>query len=142
MLRDTRAGALPGKSLVVFNAELGIAQDVFPCEDGDAQERSLLTAVAATIQPGEIWIADRNFCVLSFLFNLHRKQAFFVIRQHGNTPYNPLTELKFVGQSATGRVSEQPALDLPSGGNTDRPAGGGGVRKTDPEWRQDRSHFY
>lgn len=116
VLRDTRAGALPGKSLVVFNAELGIAQDVFPCEDGDAQERSLLTAVAATIQPGEVWIADRNFCVLSFLFNPHRKQAFFVIRQHGNTPYKPLTELKFVGQSATGRVSEQPVrLTSPEG---------------------------
>ena len=95
---------------------MGIAQDVFPCEDGDAQERSLLTAVAATIQPGDVWIADRNFCVLSFLFNLHRKQAFFVIRQHGNTPYKPLTELKFVGQSATGRVSEQPVrLTSPDG---------------------------
>jgi hypothetical protein len=107
VLRDTRAGALPGKSLVVFDAELGIALDVFPCEDGDTQERALLTAVAATIQPGDVWIADRNFCVLSFLFNLHRKSACFVIRQHGNTPYKPLTELKFVGRSATGRVSEQ-----------------------------------
>lgn len=117
VLRDTPAGALPGKSLVVFNAELGIAQDVFPCEDGDAQERSLLTAVAATIQPGDVWMADRNFCVLSFLFNLHRKRAFFVIRQHGNTPYKPLTELKFMGgQSATGRVSEQPVrLTSPAG---------------------------
>jgi hypothetical protein len=107
VLRDTRAGALPGKSLVVFDAELGIALDVFPCEDGDTQERALLTAVAATIQPGDVWIADRNFCVLSFLFNLHRKSAYFVIRQHWNTPYKPLTELKFVGRSATGRVSEQ-----------------------------------
>jgi len=67
VLRDTQAGALPGKSLVVFDAELGIALDVFPCEDGDTQERALLIAVAATIQPGEVWIADRNFCVLSFL---------------------------------------------------------------------------
>mgnify|MGYP003595623825 CR=1 FL=1 len=107
VLRDTRAGALPGKSLVVFDAELGVALDVFPCEDGDAQERALLTAVVATIQPGDLWIADRNFCVLSFLFDLHRKRAFFVIRQHGNTPYKPLSELKFIGQSATGRVSEQ-----------------------------------
>jgi hypothetical protein len=116
VLRDTPAGALPGKSLVVFNAELGIAQDVFPGEDGDAQERSLLTAVAATIQPGDGWSADRHFCVLSFLFNPHRKRAFFVIRQHGNTPYKPLTELKFMGQSATGRVSEQPGrLTSPDG---------------------------
>lgn len=116
VLRDTRAGALPGKSLVVFDAELSIALDVFPCEDGDAQERALLTAVSATIQPGDVWVADRNFCVLNFLFDLHRKRAFFVIRQHGNTPYKPLSELKFIGQSATGRVSEQPVrLTSPAG---------------------------
>jgi Transposase DDE domain len=66
-----------------------------------------LAAVAATIQPGDVWVADRNFCVLSFLFALHRKRAFFVIRQHGNMPYKPLSELEFIGQSATGRASGQ-----------------------------------
>ncbi len=35
------------------------------------------------------------------------KSAFFVIRQHGNTPYKRLTELKFIGKSATGGVFEQ-----------------------------------
>ena len=38
-LRGTRAGALPGKSLVVFDPAFGIALEVFPCEDGHAQER-------------------------------------------------------------------------------------------------------
>ena len=66
VLRQTRAGALPGKSLVVFDPELGIAVDVFPCEDGHAQERSLLSAVADTIQSQDLSIADRNFCVLEF----------------------------------------------------------------------------
>jgi hypothetical protein len=107
VLRGTRAGALPGKSLVVFDAELGIALDVFPCEDGHAQERSLLSAVVETIQAQDLWIADRNFCVLDFLFAIHQKSAFFVIRQHGSTPYKPLTPLKFMGKSATGDVFEQ-----------------------------------
>lgn len=49
-LRETKAGALPGKSLVVFEPELGIATDVFPCEDGHAQERSLLSQVIETVQ--------------------------------------------------------------------------------------------
>ena len=35
-LRDQRAGALPGKSLVVYEPALGLATDVFPCEDGHA----------------------------------------------------------------------------------------------------------
>jgi hypothetical protein len=107
VLRLTRAGALPGKSLVVFDPELGIAVDVFPCEDGHAQERSLLSAVADTIQPQDLYIADRNFCVLDFLFQFPQKSACFVIRQHGNTPYKPLTSLEFMGKSATGDVFEQ-----------------------------------
>jgi len=37
----TTAGALPGKALVMFDPRLGIAVDVFPCENGHAQERSL-----------------------------------------------------------------------------------------------------
>lgn len=41
VLRDTKAGALPGKSLVVYDPMLEMAIDVFPCENGHAQERSL-----------------------------------------------------------------------------------------------------
>jgi hypothetical protein len=91
VLRETSAGALPGKSLVVFDPELGIAIDVFPCEDGHTQERALLTAVIETVQPKDAWIADRNFCVLEAMFRIHEKSAFFNFRQHGNTPYKPLT---------------------------------------------------
>jgi IS4 transposase len=107
VLRGTTAGALPGKALVVFDPQLGIAIDVFPCEDGHAQERSLLSAVAETIQAQDLWIMDRNFCVLEWLFRIRQKSAFFVVRQHGNTPYKPLTPLKFVGKSETGDVFEQ-----------------------------------
>jgi hypothetical protein len=93
--------------LVVFDPQLGIAVDVFPCEEGHAQERSLLPAVATMIQPQDLYIADRNFCVLAFLFEFHKKSAFFVIRQHGNTPCNALTEMKLMGDSTTGKVFEQ-----------------------------------
>lgn len=107
VLRGTTAGALPGKALVVFDPRLGLAVDVFPCEDGHAQERSLLRAVAATIQAREVYVMDRNFCVLEFLVAFHQRSAFFVARQHENTPYKRLTELKFVGNSASGKVFEQ-----------------------------------
>jgi hypothetical protein len=50
---------------------------------------------------------DRNFCVLEFLFHFPKKSAFFVARQHGNTPYKRLTELKFIENSPTGKVFEQ-----------------------------------
>ena len=66
VLRGTRAGALPGKALVVFDPQLGLAVDVFPCEDGHAQERSLLSAVADTVQEADLWVMDRNFGSLVF----------------------------------------------------------------------------
>ena len=116
VLRGTRAGALPGKSLVVYDAELDLVVDVFPCEDGHAQERSLLGLVLSSINESAIWVADRNFCVLSFLFGIHQKSALFVIRQHQGTPYTPLTELKYVGPSEMGAVFEQRVLlSLPTG---------------------------
>lgn len=53
-LRDERAGALPGKSLVVYEPAVGVATDVFPCEDGHAQERSLLGDVLARVSANEV----------------------------------------------------------------------------------------
>src|SRR5512135_2292985 len=41
-LRTMRAGALPGQALVVFDPRLMLAIDAILCEDGHAQERSLL----------------------------------------------------------------------------------------------------
>lgn len=110
VLRNTKAGALPGKSLVVFDPELGIAIDVIPCEDGHTQERALLPQILSTIQSKDLWTADRNFCVLSFLFGIFLKGAFFVIRQHKQTPFKPLSEIKFIGESDTGKVYEQEIL--------------------------------
>ena len=57
VLRDTKAGALPGKSLVIFDPEIDIAIDVIPCEDGHAQERSLLTDVLATVEKNDVLVA-------------------------------------------------------------------------------------
>lgn len=110
LLRETKAGALPGKSLVVFDPALGIALDVIPCEDGHAQERSLLSSILATVKANDLYVADRNFCVLGFLFGIAERQAFFVIRQHKNMPFKPLSNIEFMGESETGKVYEQKVL--------------------------------
>src|SRR5262249_57868346 len=59
-LREVQGGALPGKSLVVYEPAPRLLCDVFPCEDGHAQERSLFVALRETIQHCDLWIADRN----------------------------------------------------------------------------------
>lgn len=110
VLRNTNAGALPGKSLVVFDPQLELAIDVIPCEDGHAQERSILRKIVDAIMKNDLWVADRNFCVLWFLFKIIEKSAFFVIRQHMGMPYKPLNELQFIGTTETGDIYEQDVL--------------------------------
>lgn len=116
-LRDLAAGALPGKSLVVYDPELRIPLDVFPCEDGHAQERSLLGEVLATVRAGDVWIADRNICVRSFLGEIDNKQAFFIIRQHGNLPWTAAGKERYIGRTDTGAVYEQPVIVQDEHGN-------------------------
>src|SRR3954468_13441114 len=69
-LRDVVAGPLPGQALVVLDPALGLAIDVVPCEDGHAQERSLLDAILETVVDNDVWVADRNFCTTAFLFGI------------------------------------------------------------------------
>lgn len=107
VLRTEGAAALPGKSLVVLDPDSGLAVDLFPCEDGHAQERRLFEQVLATVAAQQLWIADRNMCTLSFLFGIARRAASFVIREHQNLPWTTVSELKSVGLVASGELFEQ-----------------------------------
>jgi hypothetical protein len=101
---------------VVLDPQLGLAVNVFPCADGHARERSLLEAVADTVAPGEVWVADRNFCVSGFLHAIDRRAAFCIIRQHGGLTTKPSEPMRRVGSSDTGEVHEQAVqLDSPTG---------------------------
>jgi hypothetical protein len=107
-LRDIAAGPLPGKTVVVFDPDLRLVVDAFPCEDGHAQERSLLTDVLDAMEPGEVWIGDRNFCTTQFLFQTAANQAYFIIRQHAtNVRWTPAGEQRKVGRTETGMVYQQ-----------------------------------
>jgi hypothetical protein len=116
-LRKVAAGPLPGKSLVVLDPALMLAIDVFPCEDGHTQERALLDQVLATVEPNDVWIEDRNFCTLGFLFGIATRQGYFVVRQHQNLPWAAVSELEYAGVSDDVEVWEQKVrLDNPETG--------------------------
>jgi hypothetical protein len=106
-LRDLNAAPLPGQALVVFDPQYRLVADVLPCEDGHAQERSLLPELLETVQPQDLWIADRNFCTVGFLFGIAARGGKFIIRQHGNLPYVLKGRRKPVGKTETGIVHEQ-----------------------------------
>lgn len=106
-LRSISAGPLPGKALVVYDPVLRLPIDVFLCEDGHAQERSLLKTVLLTIQIADLWIADRNFCTVEFTCGIDDRGAFFGIREHKNYPMQLIGKEKYIGKTETGRVYEQ-----------------------------------
>jgi hypothetical protein len=106
-LRPTWAGALPGSVLAVLDQQTQLITDVFLTPDGHAQERSLLDDILRIAQARDVWVADRNFCTLKFLFGLDKAKAAFVIRQHGTVKGRLLGKRRQVGRSATGMVYEQ-----------------------------------
>src|ERR671933_2451879 len=106
-LREVQGGPLPGKSLVVYEPAHGLVSDVFPCEDGHAQERSLFGAVLTTVQADDLWIQDRNFCTCAFLCEIDTRGAGFITRQHEGLPFEPVNVLRSVGRIETGHVAEQ-----------------------------------
>jgi hypothetical protein len=115
-LRSISAGALPGKSLVTYDPVLRIPIDVFPCEDGHAQERSLFDNVLPTVEKMDLWVADRNFCTVGFSCGITDKDAFIIFRLHGNLPYTVQGRERLVGRIETGKVFEQPILVVDSSG--------------------------
>lgn len=107
-LRSIAAGPLPGHALVVLEPDRMLATDVFPCEDGHAQERSLLPQVLTTVEARDLWIADRNFCTTGFLFGIANQDAAFVIRQHKqNLTCELLGERHKIGRCPRGMIYEQ-----------------------------------
>lgn len=107
-LRDVVAGPLPGQTLVVLDPALGLAIDVIPCEDGHAQERSLLGPILDTVAEKDVWVADRNFCTTGFLFGIAQRKGVFVIRRHASTrSWERESEWTPAGRTDTGALTEQ-----------------------------------
>jgi hypothetical protein len=106
-LRSLGAAALPGLGLCVFNPQLQLIEDVIACEDGHANERGLIDRVLPKVASGQCWVADRNFCVFSFLFGMALRKAFFVVRQHPQVVGEPLGKRKRVRRVLGGVLYEQ-----------------------------------
>jgi hypothetical protein len=107
VLRQSKAGPLPGHALVILDPALKLALDMIPCEDGHAQERSLFADVLSRVAPADLWIGDRNFCTIGFLQGVAVRKGGFVIRQHANLPIASSGTLRRHGRCSTGAVFEQ-----------------------------------
>ena len=100
----------------MLDPSLMLVTDVVLCEDGHAQERSLLDQILEIVRAKDVWIDDRNFCTTGFLFGIARREAFFVVRQHAATLHWEFTGKKRAcGRIETGKVFEQTVrLQIPT----------------------------
>jgi IS4 transposase len=107
-LRGLSAAALPGHSLVVYDPDSGLVTDLLPSEDAHAQERAVIEPLLAGAQPGEVWIADRNFCTRAIMQGWSDAGACFIVREHAHHPTvieaGPWCEC---GQVCSGNLFEQ-----------------------------------
>ena len=66
-----------------------------------------MKALYLSIEKDDVWIADRNFCTAGFTIQIDRKDAFFILREHKQYPYQLLGKEKYIGKIETGAVYEQ-----------------------------------
>jgi hypothetical protein len=105
--RGHSAGPLPGQSLAVLDPASMLVSDLIPCEDAHTQERALIGQVLPLVQKGDVWIEDRNFCTTDFLLGVVERDAYFVVRRHGNLTVEPPGEFGPEFEAETGWVSER-----------------------------------
>ena len=105
-LRTTWSAGLPGMSLAIYEPATGTITDLILEEDAHTQERALLDRIP--IEPGRLYIADRNFCVRSLLFRITAAEAFFLVRWHRSTlPFRATSRLHRRGRCRSGEIVEQ-----------------------------------
>lgn len=114
--RGNSAAPLPGKSLCVFRPAFQLVTAIVGCEDGHAQERSLVDPVLALVEEGSLWVADRNFCFQRFLLGIAGKLGFFVIREHAGLNSRVASQLRKRGRGESGEILEQSVVIEPEGG--------------------------
>ncbi len=117
-LRTIWDAPLPGTALVVWDQMTQLVSDVFLTEDGHAQERSLIAEVLETVTKDDLWIMDRNFCTLKFLFGIWAKNARFVARQHGQWKGEFLGKPRLKGTTERGEKVYEQQLQFTFQGHT------------------------
>jgi hypothetical protein len=108
--RRLGAAVLPGQTLCVLDPQRQLVMNVITCEDAHASERTMIPRMLTLVQPGQCWIGDSSFCTLDFIFGIKNRQAYFLIRQHGQLHGELQGKRKKVGRCSTGVVYEQQLL--------------------------------
>lgn len=107
-LRRTRAGALPGQSLVALDPQRQLIRHVRCCVDGHTQERALVDQALAGVEPEQVWVADRNFAPTRWIFGVVARGGHVVVREHSSTLHWVAVGPEYAADRCeSGRLTEQ-----------------------------------
>jgi hypothetical protein len=106
-LRCVGDAALPGHTLAVLNPQRQLIEKVVVCPDGHANQKPLFGRLLGEVEPGQCWIADRDFSTRTFLFGVADRRASFVVRHHQGLGVESIGATRRVGTTKTGAVYAQ-----------------------------------
>jgi hypothetical protein len=107
-LRMLHDAPLPGTAVARFDLQRQLFDRVYLLAYAHAQESTVLDRVLADLEPGDLLLADRHYCILGFLAAAEARNVHFLIRQHGRFKGVLVGERRLVGRTSTGTVYEQP----------------------------------
>lgn len=106
-LRLLHDAPLPGTVVARFDLQRQLFDRAYLLEDAHAQESTVLDRVLEDLQPGDVALADRHYCILRFLLAADQKGVCFLIRQHGRFKGVLVGQRRKMGRIETGTVYEQ-----------------------------------
>ncbi len=112
VLHEAKDAPLPGKIVARFDVQRQIFDRAYVLLNGHAQEATCCDRIVEDLEPKDVVLADRHYCIVSFLTKIAEADGFFVIRQHGRLKgvllgQSPGTQRKHIGRINTGVVYEQ-----------------------------------
>lgn len=109
-LRGLGAAPLPGTVVAKFNLHNQLFERAYLLPDAHAQESSVLDRVVADLEPRELLIGDRHFCIVHFMLDVADRHSCFLIRHHGRLKQGLQGTRRKIGRTENGTVYEQPML--------------------------------
>lgn len=106
-LRNLGVAPLPGTAVARFDLGRQTFDRVYLLEDAHQQEAITCQDIVDDLEPSDVIVADRHYCIVAFMNQTAAKGNHFIIRHHARLPGVLLGERKKLGRIATGTVYEQ-----------------------------------
>ena len=84
--RRMKSAPLPGTVLAMLDTRLEMFVGVACDPDAYACERKVVRPLLEQLEPGALYLADRNFCDGPLIDCFLQGKAFFILRHHGRSP--------------------------------------------------------